>query len=235
MAIPAAFEPLPIAGLRWRCDARALQIASDAPLLALSSAVLGGGLQQVRQILNAHVPRDYDGRAPAEDLAALARSLGIDEPIIGLMTAVNLDRAQLLVERVGSSCVVGVVTVGLGNPIAAGRSAPAELRPGTINAILIADARLTPAAQVNAIITAVEAKALALIEAGARAPDGGPASGTSTDAVVIASTERGELAEYTGPIAPLGAAIARLMRRAILAQVAADRAGDAAEHHSTIR
>jgi iron complex transport system ATP-binding protein len=56
-----------------------------------------------------------------------------------------------------------------------------------------------------------------------RAPDGGPASGTSTDALVIGCTGRGALAEYAGPIAPLGAAIARLVRRAILVQVAADR------------
>jgi iron complex transport system ATP-binding protein len=162
MTIPAAFEPLPIAGLRWRRGARAIHIASDAPLLALSSAVVGGGLQQARHCINLHVPRDYDGRAPADDLATAARALGIGEPVVGLMTAVDLDRAQLLVEHAGNARVVGIVTVGLGNTIAAGRSAPAELRPGTINAILIADARLAQAALVNAIITATEAKTLAL-------------------------------------------------------------------------
>jgi adenosylcobinamide amidohydrolase len=226
----APFELLPIAGLRWRRDARAVHIASDTPLLALSSAVVGGGLQQARHIVNMHVPRDYDSRAPARDLVLFARALGVGEPMIGLMTAVDLSRAQLLVERAGNTWVVGIVTVGLGNPIAAGRSAPAELRPGTINAILIADTRLAPAAQVNAVITAAEAKALALAEAGVRAPDGGLASGTSTDAVVIASTERGDLAEYAGPIAPLGAAIARLVRQAILAQLAADRDRDSVDN-----
>jgi iron complex transport system ATP-binding protein len=223
MASLIGFEPLPIGGLSWRRDARAIQIASDAPLVVLSSAVVGGGLLRARQIVNMHVPRGYDGRAPADDLAALAVGLGIAEPFVGLMTAVYLDRAQLLVERVGGMIVVGVVTVGLGNTVAAGRSAVADTHPGTINAILIADARLSPAARVNAVISATEAKALALGEAGVLTPEGLPASGTSTDAVVIASTERGELAEYAGPIAPLGAAVARVLRRAVQAQLAADR------------
>lgn len=223
MNAPPSGERLPIEGLRWRCNARALHIWSATPLLALSSAVVGGGLAQARHIVNMHVPRGYDGRSPAGDLAALATTLGIDEPFIGLMTAVLLDRAQLLAERAGEQIVLGVVTVGLGNTIAAGRSAAAEPRPGTINAILLVDGRLAPAARVNAIISATEAKTLALAEAGVRTPDGDTASGTSTDAVVVASTERGALAEYAGPIAPLGAAIARVMQRAVQAQLAADR------------
>ena len=73
--------------------------------------------------------------------------------------------------------------------------------------------RLTQAARVNAVITATEAKALAVAEAGVRAPHGGLASGTGTDAVIVASTERGPSFEYAGPIAPIGAMMARAVRR----------------------
>ncbi len=41
---------------------------------------------------------------------------------------------------------------------------------------------------------------MALVESDVRAPHGGPASGTSTDAIVIASTGRGASVAYAGPI-----------------------------------
>ncbi|MCI0478397.1 MAG: adenosylcobinamide amidohydrolase, partial [Anaerolineales bacterium] len=86
----------------------------------------------------------------------------------------------------------------------------------TINIVVVADVCLTQAARANAIITATEAKTLALIEREVRAPHGGFASGTGTDSIVIATTERGAAYEYAGPISPLGALIACAVRRAIL-------------------
>jgi iron complex transport system ATP-binding protein len=87
--------------------------------------------------------------------------------------------------------------------------------PGTINTILLVDACLSPAARVNAVITATEAKTLALAEARVQAPHGGPASGTGTDSVVIAATESGQRFEYAGTVAPLGVLISRAVRRAM--------------------
>jgi adenosylcobinamide amidohydrolase len=43
---------------------------------------------------------------------------------------------------------------------------------------------------VNAVITATEAKSMTLVEWDVRTPDGDPASGASTDAVVVAHTRR---------------------------------------------
>ena len=54
------------------------------------------------------------------------------------------------------------------------------------------DGALTPAAMVNAVITATEAKTMTLAEWDVRTPEGEPASGTSTDTVVVACTGRGE-------------------------------------------
>jgi adenosylcobinamide amidohydrolase len=107
--------------------------------------------------------------------------------------------------------------VGVSHPVAAGvtEAASLSLPPGTINAIVIVDGVLTPAARANALITVTEAKTLALVEAGVRAPHGGPATGTGTDAVVVVATGRGSVFEYAGPIAPVGAAIAGAVRRAM--------------------
>ena len=85
-------------------------------------------------------------------------------------------------------------------------------RAGTINTVLLIDAALTPAAMVNAVITATEAKTMTLDEWAVRTLDGLPASGTTTDSVVIACTGRGEMLGYAGPATPVGWLLARAVR-----------------------
>jgi iron complex transport system ATP-binding protein len=214
-------EPLPIPGVRLARWPRALHVLSDEPLGVLSSAVAGAALAQTCHILNVSVPRDYQCEEPAEDLAAFAQTLGLErDSFVGLLTAARLERAQVMVEQTNETAVVAIVTVGLSRPVAAGVAAAFDPgRPGTINIILIAEGRFAPGAAVNAVITATEAKTLALVEAGVRAPHGGPASGTATDAIVLAWTGRGPWHEYAGPIAPVGALIGRAVRRAMLASI----------------
>jgi iron complex transport system ATP-binding protein len=210
-------QPLFIHGLYLSRTERALHLWSDEPLTVLSSAVVGGELTQTRHIVNMHVPNHYDCHTPAETLTVMAEELGIAGPFVGLMTAANLKQAQMVVERTDQTTVAAILTVGVSHPVAAGvtEAASLSLPPGTINAIVIVDGVLTPAARANALITVTEAKTLALVEAGVRAPHGGPATGTGTDAVVVAATGRGSVFEYAGPIAPVGAAIAGAVRRAM--------------------
>jgi iron complex transport system ATP-binding protein len=212
---------LPIPGVRLARLPQALHLSSAEPLQVLSSAVAGAALAQTCHILNMSVPRNYRCDSPAEDLAAFAQSLGIGRgAFVGMMTAARLERAQVIVEQAGDIGVAAIVTVGISRPVAAGTgAASATVSPGTINIILLAQAQLTPAAAVNAVITATEAKTLALVESGVRAPHGGPASGTATDAIVVAWTGRGARHEYAGPISPVGALIGRAVRQAILASL----------------
>jgi len=77
------------------------------------------------------------------------------------------------------------------------------------------DAVAEPAALVNAVITATEVKTLALTAAGVRCDDGRLASGTSTDAVVVAATGRGPRCRFGGPVSQLGAVVARAVREAL--------------------
>lgn len=205
-----------IPGLHLKYDARAVHLWSDEPLAVLSSAVVGGELTHARHIVNLRVARGYDNRAPRDDLDAFVRELGIAEPFVGLMTAAKTERAQIATERDVATTVIAIATVGVSHPTAAGVTEAARVESSTINIVVVADARLTQAARVNAVITATEAKTLALIEHDVRAPHGGFASGTGTDSIVIATTERGATHEYAGPISPLGALIARAVRRAVL-------------------
>jgi adenosylcobinamide amidohydrolase len=68
---------------------------------------------------------------------------------------------------------------------------------------------------VNAIIPVTEAKTAALQELNKRTTDGDPATGTSTDSVVIATTNRGNLFKYAGSVSLPGWLIARAVREAM--------------------
>ncbi|MNN81267.1 Adenosylcobinamide amidohydrolase [compost metagenome] len=92
-------------------------------------------------------------------------------------------------------------------------------RPGTINIMLGIDGLLTPAAMVNAVMTAAEAKAAALADLGITDPENGLiATGTTTDAVVLAvsgSRRYGAEHVYAGTATDLGGAIGRLVYAAV--------------------
>ncbi len=196
-------------------------IHSARPLCTLSSAVVGGGLRRVRYILNRHVAKGYRHPAPAGDLRAFARRQGIVGPFVGLLTAAYVQRAQVVRLQQGALQVSVVVTAGLSNATAAGLTPPwSPSRVGTINTIVLVDARLTPAALVNAALTATEAKVATLLARGTTTPYG-PATGTSTDALVIACTGRDPTVPYAGPVTPVGWLIARGVRQALAAALEA--------------
>ena len=170
----------PLPGITVTIGPRAVRVSSEAPLAVLSSAVVGGGRDALREILNVHVDDKYDGERPEEDLAAVAAELGIRERFVGLMTAAYTEYARCDVESQGEVTVAAVVSIGLSNTTSAGVTPPIGARPaddghgpadcaaapgpGTINVILLVDAALTSAAMVNAVITATEAKTMTLAE-----------------------------------------------------------------------
>ncbi len=91
---------------------------------------------------------------------------------------------------------------------------PRSGNPGTINIIVQLPVELTPAALVNAVITATEAKTQALIEAGI---DG---TGTPTDAIAIVyPTQATTTEEFAGPRSPWGARIANAVHAAVSAGI----------------
>ena len=214
----------PLPGLTVSIGRRAVRVSSGHPLSVLASAVVGGGFGSARTIINVHVDDKYDGERPEEDLAAMAAELGVAEPFVGLMTAAYTEFARCAVEALGDLSVAAVVSVGLSNTSSAGVTPPIGAGPadgdaapgrGTINVILLVDGALTPAAMVNAVITATEAKTMTLTEWDVKTPEGDPASGTSTDSVVVACTGRGEELGYAGPATPVGWLAARAVRAAM--------------------
>jgi adenosylcobinamide amidohydrolase len=204
-----------IEGVEVEIDAEAVVVTAAAPLAVLSSAVAGGGLDRARTIINLHV----DKNCPLEDaearLGPFVAWRRLPAPWVGLLTGAWTDRAQVAAESAGSIRVLVVATIGLSNPVAAGWSPVATGTHGTINTIVVVDARVTPAALVNLALTVTEVKGLVLAAAGLACEDGGIASGTSTDAVVVAATDRGPAVRFGGPISPAGWVVARATRTAL--------------------
>ncbi|OGK86843.1 MAG: hypothetical protein A2050_02970 [Candidatus Rokubacteria bacterium GWA2_73_35] len=208
-----------IDGVEVTVDREAVVVTARAPLTVVSSALVGGGLGRARAIVNLHVRKDV---APAEAAALLPGFVarrGLPGPWVGLLTSAWTEKAELARASGEGLEAFAVVTVGLGNRVAAGATPAAAWAPSTINTIVVVDAAAEPAALVNAVITATEVKGLVLHAAGVRCADGGPASGTSTDAVVVAATGRGAGARFGGPVSALGWVVARATREALAAGV----------------
>lgn len=216
------------AGLTLTVRREHLWLRSPTELRLLSSGPGGDGVTAGRHVLAMRVDKGYCRDEPERDLAMLARRLGVpeNEGWVGLMTGVALDKAAVVTRDSAGLRVVAIATVGLSNASAAGRD-PWRVAdrpvPGTINIVVAVDALLTPAAMVNAVVTATEAKVLALYDGGVRTARGEPASGTSSDAIVIAASrpERGAAPplRYAGTATTLGLLIGQTVREAVASRL----------------
>jgi len=185
---------------------------------SLSSAVLGGGLSSIRTWFNLQVDASHDCDDPVADLRKAC--IGLADPVVGMLTAAKVDRFTTAAQR--SAHVV--TTVGLKRPITAAAPLPPNVDPvGTINLLAVVDVDLTDEGLVNALQTAVEAKAQALASAGVAALNSdGFATGTATDSICVVCP-RGETVKYCGPATPHGHDLAQAVYRAVLAGIVAYR------------
>lgn len=202
-------------GVTTSVTREAVVVAADRDLVVLASAFAGGGLARARSIVNLHVAKT----APCEDaeatIGAFARRHALAAPWVGMVTSAWTEKAEIVVEAGEGIVALVAATVGLSNASAAARTRRGIARPGTINTVLVVDADPEPAAMVNLVMTVTEVKAALLFEAGVRSVDGHPATGTSTDAVVVAATGRGVRCRFGGPISDLGWIAAGAARRAL--------------------
>jgi adenosylcobinamide hydrolase len=209
-----------------------LMIDLGKRMTILSSAPRGGGLVRARYILNHQVtdhpvtiPRPTLKRKwgdPSRYLGRLATDLGVDSPCVALMTAVSLKDLVVLREESADIWVEGFFTVGVSNAVRAGEPNGAAERdaesftPGTINIVLITNARLAIPAMVGAVQVATESKTATLLAESVPSWTGGQgATGTGTDAVVIVNGE-GSAHRYSGTHTKMGELIGRVVARGVL-------------------
>jgi adenosylcobinamide amidohydrolase len=186
------------------------------PLLAASTAPVGGGIGARSWVVNVQVPRDYGRRDLEAHVGGVAAALGLRGAGVGMLTAADLGDVA-----VGEDGGVRVeATVGLTLPIWA--AAPPEavapgapegsagmLQPGTVNIVAFVPVRHGDAALANLLCTLTEAKAQALFDSGV------PGTGTASDAVTVLCPASGDAEPFGGPRSAFGARAARAVYDAI--------------------
>jgi adenosylcobinamide hydrolase len=134
------------------------------------STGLNGGRARVNYLFNKQVPRTFNPPDPREFVKEEALKMGIETENFGLLTAVNMEYLQVIED----DYLTAFITAGVSN------GSEFRAKVGTINIILVSKVRLSETALLGAIITATEAKGLALLEKGYTF------LGTNTDAVIVA-------------------------------------------------
>ena len=209
------------------CTEQHLHVAFAAERTVLSSAVLGGGLCPARHIVNLRVPKNnhLEKQAygpPEETIRAYSRRRGWDGPVVGMMTAASMDSFRRVDRQEQGVTVTTLVTAGVSNAVRSGD--PADCRvigeatpeAGTVNIIVVTNARLTEAALVEAAMAVTEAKAAAFANLGIRSiSTGQPATGTGTDAVAIAAGNGPTAIRFCGKHLLFGEMLADTTIRAI--------------------
>jgi len=204
-----------IDGVELAVDREAVVVTAREPMTVVSSAFVRGGFAEARAIVNLHVRKNIPEAETDGMLSRFVERREIQGPWVGLLTSAWTEKA-VVAEVAGSGLTaLAVVTVGLSNRIAAGQTPLGVWAPSTINSIVVVDGAAESAALVNAVMTVTEVKTSLLASLDFRCDDGRIASGTSTDAVVVATTGRGPQCRFGGPISDFGWVVARASREAL--------------------
>jgi adenosylcobinamide hydrolase len=172
-----------------------------------------GGFERAKAAYNVTVPEGWERTDLGAYIAERRERAGFTVRGPTLLTGVEMQHAR----GARLDPVVAYATVGLSNPAAlpteptgteGGTAGPHST--GTVNLIVGTTQRLDEAALANLLSVVVEAKTATLL-----AEAGFP--GTTTDAVVVGSTETGEPATFSGSATPVGAAARACVREAVRA------------------
>ncbi|ABO51187.1 protein of unknown function DUF105 [Desulforamulus reducens MI-1] len=222
------FSPKPdtpihlLSGLRGRVTSKCILVEANEPWLSIGSGVLGGGIGTKLLFLNRQVSKNYDACNPNQEmtkwLEATLPFCQIDA-CSALMTAAWVSHGVWAQLACGTQEAVVITTAGLSNACAAGLTvcfSQTKPCPGTINIMAFLSHSLTPGGLVNAVQTITEAKTRTLGEMGVRCLQSGfPATGTGTDAVIVAGNPKGPLADYAGPTTVTGCLLANGVQRTL--------------------
>lgn len=161
----------------------------------------------ILEVRDADLTPDVDPRALlAERLVAAGLA-----DAVGLMTSRDIARHHLAARQVEGVRAAALVTLGLNNGERVGARTAAPARVGTVNIIAAVAVPLAPAALVEALSLVVEARTLAILEAGyCRQGQDAPVTGTGTDCVVMSAPAAGPGAaphDYAGLHTAVGEAL----------------------------
>ncbi|MFX1293808.1 MAG: phosphatidylglycerophosphatase A [Promethearchaeota archaeon] len=206
---------IPINGIKGEIHDEFLLIKSIKPLISISSAVLNGGVKEIKSIINYYVKKTYNHKDPIRDLKEIVSALNLkEEECAGFLTAVKMKNAVWKSKITDKFNMIVIITGGVSNSMTAGATQnKITQQPGTINIFVIIDGNLDISAHINTFSVITEAKVAGLIDLDIRGKTGGDiATGTSTDSILVACTGRGESIQYSGTSTDLGRSLCKLVR-----------------------
>ena len=207
---------IPIGGVSAEIKGRNLVIRSRSPLRALTSSILSPSYAKFKAIVTHQLPEDYNHAEPRKLFLETLSSLGLPRQTLGLMTAVDVNNVAIVSKTHQKLTVCAVVTAGVSNPASAGDNAPEEEQSSTINIILLIDGNLTQHCMVNVVMTATEAKSAALRDLDIRSHLSAElATGTTSDQIAVACTEKGQPIMFAGTATKLGELVGKTVKDAV--------------------
>jgi adenosylcobinamide amidohydrolase len=197
-----------------------LSIISDVELRTVSSAIYNGGFKKTKFILNVQVPEGYSDSALHEEplgfVESSSKKLGVAEDFVGMITAAKVRNYSAVSRTEGDLAVSVVATAGCSHAESAGEDIQVQQGRGTINIIVAIDGNPTDGCLTGTLLTATEAKTAALRALDVRSRySGDSATGTVTDSIVAAATNKGPEISYGGPSSKLGQLIGYCTRKAV--------------------
>ena len=211
--------------LKQTSDHICVSFSSEHPVL--SSAVFNGGGCTASNILIMKVAENFAGKKqcvvqPEYTLAEYCRQLQLSGTTVGMMTSASLESFRQVSRSSQGVKVTAMVTAGISNARCAGdraewRAFQADANPtGTINIIILTTAAMTPAAMVESVMLAAEAKTVAMRKLGVKSlVSEAIATGTGTDAIAIANGAGSETIRYCGKHVLFGEMLASVVIEAI--------------------
>lgn len=207
-----------IEGIKCFHDDKDFVLLSEIPLQGLNSALIPGERIGTTKILNHFVDKDIGPQQMVEEIQQVKKKYDLNSSSVIFLTAVKMEKHILQEFMIGPIKCVLMVTAGItnsagpwdpikevypiqsdlaeSNPIQAQSQSPIE--PGTINSILIIDAQLSPQIFPNLFIGITEAKCAVFQKYQIKTRFNTIATGTSTDAIGIFSTNRPPLVHWSG-------------------------------------
>lgn len=179
-----------------------------------STASIGGGLREVRWVVNAQVAKGYHRSDLEAHGAEIAATFGLSGPGVVMLTAVNVTSHHAVTHEDATA----TATVGISDPTWAAdpnydaQSARAIPAPaGTVNIVVEIPQPVAPGGLLNLIATVTEAKCQAFADFAVAG------TGTPSDAVTIICPREGVAEPFGGPRSMWGARVACATYDAVIA------------------
>jgi adenosylcobinamide amidohydrolase len=162
------------------------------------------------QVRNADLPLGVDPAALLKSKMAVAGH----EDAIQLMTSRTVQKHHVAMAGFGGVNAACLATVGLGNAGRVGESPAVGAVAGTINLLAHIDRPLSPAALIEALSVATEARTAVIIDLDWR-QRGKSVTGTGTDCIVVAAPVGTNAEHFAGLHTDIGAAIGGAVYEAV--------------------